>query len=99
MPRAFITDAAGLTLSSDERAFFRDADPWGFIGFKRNGETRAQLAALVAQMREAVGRNAPVLIDQEGGRVQRMQPPHWPRYPTGAAYAAIYDRDRAAGLA
>jgi beta-N-acetylhexosaminidase len=99
MPRAFITDAAGLTLSSDERAFFRDADPWGFIVFKRNVETREQLAALVAGMREAVGRDAPVLIDQEGGRVQRMQPPHWPRYPTGAAYAAIYDRNPAAGLA
>jgi beta-N-acetylhexosaminidase len=99
MPRAFITDAAGLTLSGDERAFFRDADPWGFIIFKRNVETREQLRVLVAQMREAVGRDAPVLIDQEGGRVQRLQPPHWPRYPTGAAYAAIYDRDRAAGLA
>jgi beta-N-acetylhexosaminidase len=99
MARAFITDATGLALSPEERAFFRDADPWGFIIFKRNVETREQLARLVGQMREAVGREAPVLIDQEGGRVQRLQPPHWPRYPTGAAYAAIYDRDRAQGLA
>jgi beta-N-acetylhexosaminidase len=98
MARAFITDATGLALSPEERAFFRDADPWGFIIFKRNVETRDQLRSLVAQMREAVGRQAPVMIDQEGGRVQRLQPPHWPRYPTGASYGALYDRDRAQGL-
>ena len=53
----------------------------------------------MAQCRDAVGRNAPVLIDQEGGRVQRLTPPHWPAYPPGAFYGALYDRDRAAGLA
>jgi beta-N-acetylhexosaminidase len=98
MARAFITDATGLALSPEERAFFREADPFGFIIFKRNVETRDQLRGLVAQMREAVGWTAPVLVDQEGGRVQRLQPPHWPRYPTGASYGAIYDRDRAQGL-
>src|SRR5262249_57863469 len=49
--------------------------------------------------REAVGRQAPVLIDQEGGRVQRLGPPHWPIYPPGAAYGALFDRDRSSALA
>jgi beta-N-acetylhexosaminidase len=55
--------------------------------------------SLVTTLRDVVGRDAPVLIDQEGGRVQRLGPPHWPKYPPGAAYARLYDRDRAAGLA
>src|SRR4051794_895443 len=98
MAKALITDATGLALTADERAFFRDADPWGFIVFKRNVETREQLRALINDMREAVGRNAPVLVDQEGGRVQRLGPPHWPKYPPGAHYGNLYDRDRKAGL-
>src|ERR1041385_353464 len=98
MTKALITDAAGLTLTAEERAFFRAADPWGFIVFKRNVGTPEQLRALVASMRETVGRSAPVLVDQEGGRVQRLGPPHWPAYPPGAHYGATYDRDRAAGL-
>jgi beta-N-acetylhexosaminidase len=98
MARALITDAAGLVLSADERAFFRDADPWGFIIFKRNVETPDQLRALTDSMRESVGRNAPILVDQEGGRVQRLGPPHWPKYPPGAAYGALYERDADAGL-
>jgi beta-N-acetylhexosaminidase len=99
MANAFITGIEGLALSAAERAFLRDSDPWGFILFKRNVDTPAQVRALVAALREAVGRNAPVLIDQEGGRVQRLQPPHWPKYPPGAFYGALYDRDRAEGLA
>ena len=98
MARALITDAAGLALSADERAFFRDADPWGFILFKRNVETPDQLRALTDSMRESVGRDAPILVDQEGGRVQRLGPPHWPKYPPGAAYGALYERDTEAGL-
>jgi len=98
MAKALITDAAGLLLSADERAFFRDADPWGFIIFRRNVETPDQLRALTDGMRESVGRNAPILVDQEGGRVQRLGPPHWPKYPPGAAYGAVYDRDEKAGL-
>ncbi|HZP75220.1 MAG TPA: beta-N-acetylhexosaminidase [Pseudolabrys sp.] len=97
-PRAFITGLSGLTLTPDERAFLREAAPWGLIVFKRNVSDPAQLTALVAAFREAVGWQAPVLVDQEGGRVQRLGPPHWPPYPPGAAYAAIYDRDPAAGL-
>ena len=76
MPKALITDATGLSLTAEERAFFRDADPWGFIVFRRNVDTPEQLRALVDSLREAVGRNAPVLVDQEGGRVQRLGPPH-----------------------
>ena len=98
MANAFITGIEGLSLGGNERAFLRDADPWGFILFRRNVDTPAQVSALVAALRDTVGRNAPVLIDQEGGRVQRLAPPHWPSYPPGAFYGAIYDRDRTAGL-
>jgi beta-N-acetylhexosaminidase len=98
MATAFITGVEGLTLSAAERGFLRAADPWGFILFRRNIDTPAQVRAVVAEMRAVVGRNAPVLIDQEGGRVQRLGPPHWPKYPPGAYYGAIYDRDQAAGV-
>jgi len=97
--RAFITGLAGATLARDERAFLREARPWGLILFKRNISDPAQVNDLVASFREAVGRTAPVLIDQEGGRVQRLGPPHWPVYPPGSAYGRIYDRDAEAGLA
>jgi beta-N-acetylhexosaminidase len=83
--RALILGLAGDTLSPSERTFFRDADPWGFIVFKRNIRDRVQLAALTASLRECVGRDAPVFVDQEGGRVQRLGPPHWTRYPPGRA--------------
>ena len=96
--RAFITGLAGTVLTPAERAFLRESEPWGLIVFKRNVETPAQVTRLVASFRDAVGRDAAVLVDQEGGRVQRLGPPHWPAYPTGAAYGRIYDRDAAAGL-
>src|SRR5215510_3941313 len=96
--RAFITGLAGTTLTPDERAFLREREPWGFIIFKRNIETPAQVRRLTASVRDAVGRNAPVLVDQEGGRVQRLGPPHWPAYPPGAAYGRLYERDPAAGV-
>src|ERR1044072_8537977 len=96
--RAVITSVPGLSLSAEARAFLRDSDPWGFILFRYNIDTPAQVHALVAQCRDAVGRNAPVLIDRGGGRVQRVAPPHWPKYPPGAFYGAVYDRDRTAGL-
>lgn len=72
---ATILDAEGLHLTADEKAFFREADPFGFILFARNIESADQLTALTGEMREAVGRDAPILIDQEGGRVQRLRPP------------------------
>jgi beta-N-acetylhexosaminidase len=97
-PRAFITGLAGLTIAPQERDFLRAADPWGLILFKRNIENKQQVADLVADFRDAVGRSdAPVLIDQEGGRVQRLRPPHWPAYPPGAVYAALYETDPATG--
>jgi beta-N-acetylhexosaminidase len=96
---AFISGVEGPSLNANERAFLRDADPWGFILFRRNVDTPAQVRALVTALRATVGRaDAPVLIDQEGGRVQRLQPPHWPSYPPGAHYAQLYDQNRAAGL-
>ncbi|MGO4174091.1 beta-N-acetylhexosaminidase [Bosea sp. TAF32] len=89
--RAFIAGCLGTSLTADERAFFRDARPWGFILFKRNTQTPEQVAALTAEMRETVGWHAPILIDQEGGRVQRMGPPNWPKYPSARAFHAIND--------
>src|SRR5512133_3787955 len=96
--RAYITGLAGTILSPAERAFVREREPWGFIIFKRNIETPSQLRRLIGAMREAAGRNVPVLVDQEGGRVQRLGPPHWPSYPPGAAYGRLYDRDTAEGI-
>ena len=72
---AYILGCAGPVLGRDEAAFFRDADPWGFILFTRNLEERDQILRLTGALRDAVGRDAPILIDQEGGRVQRMHPP------------------------
>ena len=97
--RAFITGLAGLTISANERAFLQEARPWGLIIFKRNVSTPNQVAELTSSFRDTVGWEAPVLVDQEGGRVQRLAPPHWPAYPPGARYGALYDREPAAGLA
>ncbi len=96
---AFITGIAGTALTAAERDFLRAADPWGLILFKRNIQTPDQVAALVEEFRNLCGRDAPVLVDQEGGRVQRLGPPHWPAYPPGARYGDLYDRDPALGLA
>src|SRR5258705_13295801 len=97
--RAFITGVSGLELGADERAFIRGERPWGFILFKRNIDTPAQVSSLVRELREAVGSpDAPVLIDQEGGRVQRLGPPHWPAYPPGAVFGALYDIEPRLGL-
>ena len=74
---ATILDADGLSLSADEKAFFRDANPFGFILFARNIDTPEQVRQLCDEMRESVGRDAIVTVDQEGGRVQRLRAPHW----------------------
>jgi beta-N-acetylhexosaminidase len=76
-PRAVIFGCAGLRLTPQERALFAQAQPWGVILFARNIETPDQLTALTAELRDAVARDIPVLIDQEGGRVQRMRRPYW----------------------
>jgi beta-N-acetylhexosaminidase len=77
MNGAAIFGCDGPDLLPSEAAFFREADPFGFILFARNIETPAQVARLTAALRDAVGRDAPILIDQEGGRVQRLRAPHW----------------------
>jgi len=97
--RAFITGLSGPALTDRERAFLTEAEPWGLILFRRNIVNPDVLRSLIGDAREALGRAAPVLIDQEGGRVQRLGPPHWPVYPPGAAYGALYDRNRDTGLA
>ena len=97
--RAFITGLAGLSITADERSFLRDAQPWGSIIFKRNVSSPDQVSELTHSFRDYVGRPAPVFVDQEGGRVQRLGPPHWPVYPPGSRYGEIYDRDPASGIA
>jgi beta-N-acetylhexosaminidase len=97
--RAFITGVSGLELSAAEREFIRQERPWGFILFKRNIDSPKQVIELVNELRKSLGSpDAPVLIDQEGGRVQRLGPPHWPVYPPGAVFSTLYDIDSALGL-
>lgn len=87
--RAFILGCAGTELTADERDFISRTRPWGLILFKRNVENREQLRRLCSQFRELTGRaDAPILIDQEGGRVQRMGPPNWRAYPAAAKFSA-----------
>lgn len=87
-PAACILGLSGPRLSASEAAFFRAANPWGFILFARNVETPAQLRALCADLRGVLGRAAPILVDQEGGRVQRLGPPRWTGWPAPLDHAA-----------
>src|SRR5690606_21735524 len=97
--KAIILGASGTTLTPDEVAFYRDERPWGFIVFARNIESAGQLRDLTAAMRESAGRaDAPVFIDQEGGRVQRLRPPPAPNYPPASALGAFYRHDAKAAL-
>ncbi len=94
MTAAAIYTCAGLTLTNDERAFFKDADPFGFILFADNIDTPDQIRALTASMRETVGSDdAPILIDQEGGRVARLTPPHWRSAPPAKVFGDLALRD------
>jgi beta-N-acetylhexosaminidase len=96
---AVIFGCSGPVLTADERAFFKETRPWGFILFARNIESLEQVRALTDSLRDSVGRaDAPVLIDQEGGRVQRLKPPLVPQYPSGADLGALYGANREAGL-
>ncbi len=84
---AAIYGCSGHRLTESEKAFFADVRPWGFILFRRNVDSPEQMRALTDELRDCIGDSAcPVLIDQEGGRVQRMGPPHWRKYPPGEAY-------------
>ncbi|WP_415716902.1 beta-N-acetylhexosaminidase [Roseibium sp.] len=99
MTKALVSGCAGLTLTDEEVSFFRENDPWGLILFARNVETPDQLRELTSAFRNAVGReDAPVLVDQEGGRVQRLKPPHWPKYPPAKLYGDLFDEDPDAAL-
>lgn len=95
---ALIFGCEGHALSADEIALYKDVRPWGFILFGRNIDTLDQVRALVDQFRATVGYAAPVLIDQEGGRVQRIKPPLARKYPSGADLGAIYQVDREKGI-
>jgi beta-N-acetylhexosaminidase len=96
---AVIFGCAGYRLTDAERRFFRDADPLGFILFARNCDTPDQIRALVESLRDVVGRaDAPVLIDQEGGRVARLRPPHWRAAPPPAVFGTLAGGNRTAAL-
>tara|TARA_R110002110_G_scaffold3305_11_gene16898 strand:+ start:1978 stop:3003 length:1026 start_codon:yes stop_codon:yes gene_type:complete len=97
-PLAAIFGCSGTVLNEAEVAFFRETNPFGFILFARNISDPAQVRTLVADLRAAVGRgDAPVLIDQEGGRVARLRPPYWQERPAGRLFGEIYDRNADAG--
>ncbi|MTJ80391.1 MAG: beta-N-acetylhexosaminidase [Telmatospirillum sp.] len=93
IPSAAIFGCSGLTLTDEEKRFFEDVDPFGFILFGRNVGTPLQVAALVDELRTCVGRRAPVLIDQEGGRVQRLKEPHWRRRPPMEVFGRLAGSD------
>ena len=85
-----ILGLSGPVLTESERAFFRDANPWAFILFKRNVETPQQVKKLCQDLRDCVGRNCLIFVDQEGGRVQRLRSPQWPNYPAASNYGKLY---------
>ena len=94
-PLAAIFGCSGTTLGDDEKSFFTETQPLGFILFQRNCGGPDQVRALVEDLRDCVGRaDAPVLIDQEGGRVQRLKPPHWRDAPAASRFAALHKSDR-----
>lgn len=84
---------SGLEITPEEKAFFRDADPWGFILFARNVDRPRQVARLTGTLRDMLGRDLPVFIDQEGGRVQRLKPPAWRAAPPAARFGDLWDRE------
>src|SRR5471030_1437239 len=97
--RAAILGCSGPDLTADERAFFRDADPLGFILFARNIDTQERALRLTEDLRSCTGRaETPVLIDQEGGRVARLRPPHWRKAPPARLLGELYARDPDVGL-
>jgi beta-N-acetylhexosaminidase len=94
-----IYGCAGMALDAEERSFFRDTQPFGFILFARNIHDRAQIRALVDSLRETVGdARAPILVDQEGGRVARLKPPGWKERPPAARFGAVYASQHEAGV-
>jgi len=96
--RAFICGCSGPALTPEEVRFLERACPWGLILFSRNIKDPDQIRALIAEFRSAVGWPAPVLVDQEGGRVQRLGPPHWRVYPPAARFGTLHAIDEEAGV-
>lgn len=94
---AAILGLSGPRLTPSEKAFFRDINAWGFILFSRNVDNPDQVRRLCGDLRNAVGRDALIFVDQEGGRVQRLKAPHWRAYPTGATYAGLYNDNEETG--
>ena len=93
--RAVVFGCSGPVLLSQEADFFEKVNPLGFILFARNIENPQQLKKLTSDLRECVGReDAPILIDQEGGRVQRMRAPHWEELPAASTYGILYDEGK-----
>lgn len=97
-PLSCIIGLSGLRLKKSESIFLRDANPWGVILFARNVESPEQLSRLTSDIRESMGRNTLIFVDQEGGRVQRLRAPHWRHFPSGDDYANVYRSDREAGM-
>ncbi|MEN6543126.1 beta-N-acetylhexosaminidase [Parvibaculum sp.] len=95
---AAIYGCEGLSLTEAEKRFFAEVRPWGFIIFARNIETPEQVKRLIGELRAAAGHDAPVLIDQEGGRVARLRPPHWRAYPAGRRFGELYTRSKELGI-
>jgi beta-N-acetylhexosaminidase len=87
--RAFICGLKGLALEPEERSFLKETSPWGIILFRRNIESRDQLISLTTEIRHVLGRQAPILVDQEGGRVQRLNAPQWKSYPSAARFIEV----------
>ncbi len=97
-PLPVIFGLSGAKLSKDEKKLFQDANPTGFILFSRNIEDSKQLKSLIKSLHDCMGRTVPVLVDQEGGRVQRLRPPHWRDYPPFQTFGAAYEDHQAKGL-
>ncbi|MGH1402831.1 MAG: beta-N-acetylhexosaminidase [Alphaproteobacteria bacterium] len=95
---AAIFSLSGTVLTDVERSIFQQANPFGFILFKRNCDNPEQLKALINDLKDLVGRDCPVLIDQEGGRVQRLRPPHWRDFPTMKHFGDLYEQDKQKAL-
>jgi beta-N-acetylhexosaminidase len=96
--RAFICGLEGLALTDFERAYLRETKPWGVILFGRNIDNPDQVRRLTSDVRDALDWHAPILIDQEGGRVQRLKPPHWRRYPAASRFGAMEKAEPGAGV-
>ncbi len=94
MSLACIIDVAGTSLSNEEKAFFKDADPWAFILFGRSTKDPKEIKALTADIKNTIGRDCLIFLDQEGGRVQRLKPPIWPQWPPNNIYGKLYNEDK-----